>query len=256
MTPDPDQNLHQLLPWYVTGTLEEREQSRFEDHLADCVPCREEFELLARVRSEFERHGTTLLEPHPPSEQIVALARDELGTEEAASVRRHVALCAACATETRWVRGGAVRREQPDDRSPGVPWGWIAAVAATVSVFLILFPRGGPSDPTRVRHPAFLVPPERAAGPTPSVVTLDASADRPLLILELNLPSSAFPLDLAITDAKGKTVYTRSGITEDSILQRTYLFVDCNPRDCPPGAYTARVRGSEASSMLFRFEVR
>lgn len=188
----------------------------------------------------------------------MALARDELSPQEASPVRRHVALCASCAMETRWVVDDAA---QPTGRAVSArrlgtrarSWPWLLAAAAALATVALLIPGRGPADTTRIRRASFLAPPERAVGPQANLINTEG--DRLLLILELDLPPADFPVELEIVGADGRSILRQSGIGPEAILQGTYLFVDCTRSDCAPGAYTAKVRGSAGQEMSFRFEV-
>ena len=127
--------LHEMLPWYVAGTLDAKQADEFRQHLAECQSCRNEVGVLEPMRDELERHGAALLEDHPAAELVVAAARGELDGPEAERLRRHLALCSACATEVRWVRGDGVPHPSGSAVEKTNPfqlarWGWLAAAAA------------------------------------------------------------------------------------------------------------------------------
>jgi hypothetical protein len=42
LRPSEHESVHKLLPWFVNGTLSERETARVETHLAECEECRED----------------------------------------------------------------------------------------------------------------------------------------------------------------------------------------------------------------------
>jgi anti-sigma factor RsiW len=64
---DPHRQAELLLPWYVTGRLDDAEQALLEAHLAACAECRAELATQRRVRSEFAdlpvdaEHGWAML---------------------------------------------------------------------------------------------------------------------------------------------------------------------------------------------------
>jgi hypothetical protein len=263
------ESLHELLPWYVTGTLEAEELAAFREHLAGCPTCREEMGFLTEVREAFERHGEALLEPHPPAETVVAFARGDLGGDDGVQMRRHLVLCAACATEARWARdGAAVEREAPaaepsrptPESGSGAarPWKWATAIAATIAGVALALPLlQGPSGPrSGVVRPVTVRPPERSAGGR-NALALAPHEDRVLLLLGVDFPAESFPLALEITDRSGRRVHAERGIGRDLVLQDTHLFVELLRRDVPPGAYTARIRaeGGGASDMTYEFDV-
>jgi hypothetical protein len=64
---DPHRQAELLLPWYVTGRLDDAEQTLLEAHLAACAECRAELAAQRRVRSELAdlpvdaEHGWAML---------------------------------------------------------------------------------------------------------------------------------------------------------------------------------------------------
>ena len=59
--------IHELLPWYATGTLNETETLEFRDHLSGCEDCREEMATVEELKAELEIHGKAYLDDHPPA---------------------------------------------------------------------------------------------------------------------------------------------------------------------------------------------
>ena len=258
-----EDRIHELLPWYLTETLEPDEAAAFRDHLPGCEPCREEMAVIKKIQAEVERHGEEFLEDHPPAGRLVAALRGELEDDEAAKVRRHIALCTACATEARWVRGELAARApevpaQRPVRGARGAWVWLGAVAALVVAFMITKPLRTPVGPsTGVVTPQFVVPTERAEGEA-NVFTLPPAPQRLLLMFEVDLPRESFPVGIEILDADGESAHRQSGVAPESLLQDAYLFVQCHRRDCKPGSYTASItasRGDESAPLEFRFEV-
>ena len=39
-------DLHQILPWFMNGTLDSAERASFESHLAECRACRDEMSVI------------------------------------------------------------------------------------------------------------------------------------------------------------------------------------------------------------------
>ncbi|HEX4182375.1 MAG TPA: zf-HC2 domain-containing protein [Caulobacteraceae bacterium] len=50
---DPHRQAELLLPWYVTGQLDEAERALIEAHMAGCMDCRAQMDAERRVRAEF-----------------------------------------------------------------------------------------------------------------------------------------------------------------------------------------------------------
>jgi hypothetical protein len=100
---DKPARMHELLPWYLTGTLVSRLAEDFREHLTRCKACREEQSALEALSRKIARLGAAFLADHPSPALIVSAMRGELGEPEAAEVRKHVALCVTCAEESSWI---------------------------------------------------------------------------------------------------------------------------------------------------------
>lgn len=91
---DRGEQIHQriwdLLPWYVNGSLAEREREWVEAHLAACLRCQEEERLCRRMAGDVVRGGEIAPAPHPVQLQRM-LARIEESEEESAEPRRLLA---------------------------------------------------------------------------------------------------------------------------------------------------------------------
>jgi anti-sigma factor RsiW len=51
---DPHRQTQQLLPWYVTGTLDREETALVEQHVGECAECREDLETEAALAREIK----------------------------------------------------------------------------------------------------------------------------------------------------------------------------------------------------------
>ena len=256
-----DDRTHQLLPWYVTGTLDPAEADVFREHLAGCPDCREEMAVLQKIRDAVDRHGESFMSDHPPAERLVAAVRGNAPEAEREEILRHVGLCVSCATESRWIMGdlpagAAVPTPSPSTRASSRNLGpWIALAAAVVAL-AVLFPVLRPERrQDAILRPQYLIPTERSSSPR----IVEFSEDRPLvLVLEPDLPASAFPIDVEIVAAGGKVVVREADIDRTVLLDGLYLFVSCDPGHCVPGEYTVRIRSSTsdgtASEIRFRVD--
>ena len=115
------QQTWELIPWLVTGTLDEAEAGRVEAHLTVCPICRQEEktsrQLAEAIRSEAAR------EPAPAAERslgelMVRIDRTEEADRAAASARRHAP-------------GEAVRAPGAHRREEG--GGWLVRLAAALA---------------------------------------------------------------------------------------------------------------------------
>jgi anti-sigma factor RsiW len=96
----------ELLPWYLNGTLDEREQGEVRVHLEGCTQCRQALE---ETRLAWQIYGQ-----HIPSEALVALAWGE--TPEGLDpgvLERHLETCPECAAELEMARTS--RRLEEDE---------------------------------------------------------------------------------------------------------------------------------------------
>lgn len=97
----------ELLPWYLNGTLDERDQREVRLHLEGCGPCRQAL--------EESRLAWRIFDQHVPTEALVAMAWGE--TPEGIDpdlLERHLQSCPQCAAELEMVRTS--RRLEEDDR--------------------------------------------------------------------------------------------------------------------------------------------
>jgi len=97
----------ELLPWYLNGTLDKGVQEEVRVHLEGCTECRRALEETCLAWRIFDQHI--------PSEALVALAWGE--TPEGLDrdiLDRHLETCPECAAELELVRTG--RRLEEDDR--------------------------------------------------------------------------------------------------------------------------------------------
>lgn len=86
---DLGEKLHErvwgLLPWYVNGTLPQRERERVEDHLEVCRRCQEEERVCRRTAEAVQGAGEVAPTPHPVQLQRVLARIDETERTERAS---------------------------------------------------------------------------------------------------------------------------------------------------------------------------
>ena len=239
--------IHDLLPWYLNGTLEAAERDAFARHLQACGICRKEQAFLAKLQSEIERHGEDFLADHPSPETLLAVLAPSpelqaVSPERATETRRHLALCATCAEEARWLRGEAVARRGSSTSSMRRWWAAAAAVILVLAFTLpMLFRRPVPSPAGLIRP--VLVEPTLRAVEGRTEVRLPSGAESVYVYFPIDLPVEALPATLEILDSTRRTVY-RDRIAADDLTEGRFVFRELDRGACPDGDYTAEVRGA------------
>jgi hypothetical protein len=76
------QRVWELLPWYVNGSLAERERERVETHLAACLRCQGEERVCRRMAGDVARGGEVAPAPHPVQLQRMLARIEESEREE------------------------------------------------------------------------------------------------------------------------------------------------------------------------------
>ena len=233
-----DDPVHDLLPFYLNGTLEAAEADRFGRHLSSCDACREEADVLRGLGEEVERHGEAFFEPHPAASIIVDAALGRLPAAEGKAVRRHLDLCSTCDAEVRLVRGeGGSRRLRAV-----LPWA--IAASALVAGGLSLTLRPAPVRVTRIVQPNYVEQRVRAGGVT--VVEVPDGETSFEIVLPLDVAPSSYPVALEIRDARGAVVFGRAGLR--GAYRDRFLFVECLRSDFPDGDYVARATPSAGTA--------
>jgi anti-sigma factor RsiW len=74
-----------LIPWYVNGTLPQRERERVEDHLEVCPRCQEEERACRRTAEILQGAGEVAPTPHPVQLQRILARVEETEREERTS---------------------------------------------------------------------------------------------------------------------------------------------------------------------------
>jgi len=251
-------DLHELLPWYVNGTLDAGERANFEAHLADCRACRDEMSVIEELRGELKHPGLDLLADHPSPERLAGVSMDGANDAE---TRRHLALCLTCAEEVVWLKGETPCGATPQSvRRPAPRWALPASLAAAAVVvvvaaafFVLPRPTGHPtgrlqvdlipaSERGRADHPAVLVP---------------KNADDVHLVFEVDLGPEDFPASFRLLDAADRPVLTMEKLQPAELYRGAFLFIVCNRKDCPDASYVARLspRGGRLPDVEFPFRL-
>jgi Putative zinc-finger len=76
------QRIWELLPWYVNGSLAERERERVEAHLAACLRCQEEERICRRMAGDVAKGAEIAPAPHPVQLQRMLARIEESEREE------------------------------------------------------------------------------------------------------------------------------------------------------------------------------
>ena len=82
------QRVWELLPWYVNGSLAERERERVEAHLAACLRCQGEERVSRHLAGAVARAGEVAPAPHPVQLQRMLARIEESEREERESAGR------------------------------------------------------------------------------------------------------------------------------------------------------------------------
>lgn len=99
----------ELLPWYLNGTLDEKEQRDVREHLAGCERCRK---ALAETRLAWR-----IYDQHLPTEALVALAWSERPEGlDPSVVETHLQSCPQCSAELELVRMSRALEEEDGGR--------------------------------------------------------------------------------------------------------------------------------------------
>ena len=94
--------LCELLPWYVNGTLDEKELRAMDQHLERCAACAQEVTVLRAVRESARREAVSVLVPKPDSKQFLAAAKQR---KHQTALRRTAWVAAALAASVALIVG-------------------------------------------------------------------------------------------------------------------------------------------------------
>jgi hypothetical protein len=211
---------------------------------------------LEALRATAAEHGSALFSDHPDAERLVAVVRGEAGEEETAETRRHLAVCATCATEWRWIAGEAVAADGRGSRPPVGRWWAIGAAAAAVVLTGFLLLPGGGSEPDWGPPDTYMLAAEQRSEIDVPRIEVSRSGRPLLLLLEADLDATAFPLEIEISGPGGRVAY-RGTLGQADHLQQSYLPLVLDPSAFAPGRYVAQLRpqGSDSVPIESRFEV-
>jgi len=90
-----------LLPWYITDTLSKDEREKVEFHLKICPICRRSLKDVQWLSESIEKHGLVLTPEHIVPEKLVIYAesKTDLTESEITEIEQHLAQCADCKEE-------------------------------------------------------------------------------------------------------------------------------------------------------------
>jgi hypothetical protein len=265
-------DLHDLLPWYVGGSLGREEATAFEAHLGECQACARELRVWTELRKKLELHGEGYLADHPDPEALIAVVLPEHEPrpeeQQRLAVERHLAVCPTCAEEARWIRGDAravegsgadrVRAFGPIHVTRRAWIGPLAGVAAGFLLASVVLLRMRPSgvETTTGLIGIHQVQAATRDGGGPAEVRFAGDAGSLHLLLEVEV--EAFPVRLTIERSDGRSIYSADGIGRSDLFRERFLFVVCLRRDYPDGDYVAKIvtarDGGRATEYPFRVE--
>jgi hypothetical protein len=88
-------HIEEMIPWFVNGTLNEREHKRVADHLEQCVSCRAELVAQQRIRSAILQPGKVELAPQASFNKLwERISTDDQTPVPAANTRHRAAVAA------------------------------------------------------------------------------------------------------------------------------------------------------------------
>ena len=271
-------SIHELLPWYVNGTLEVGEAAAFKEHLTSCHPCRDELAVLEQMQAGLKRHGEALLADHPTPQNLVAALTTESGGSEldpsvARDIKRHIALCATCADEARWVmkeevaEGGAYEPAINRFGSEGRPAGsgrrslaWLLPLAAAVLLVAVAIPmtqRLRTVDATTGMIRMQFIESTQRAGDGQTVIAVPQGDGVVHLVLPVDVAPEAFPLRLEIRDASAALIHAEDVESAGDLYRNGFLFLRCKRQDCPDGDYLVHLKstGQDGERLEFPFRL-
>jgi len=259
--------MHQLLPWYVNKTLGPEATAEFEAHLVECLDCRGEMKLLEKMRAQLERHGEAVLSDHPTPEELVAAVTGnsrDLPPGRPEEVRRHIALCASCADEARWVlRGTEVGTGRAGESESPLPsgasaWRWLLPWLLPVAATLVLlfgapwFDRPGDEAANTGIVPFHLVERTQRGEDGPTVVEVASKDDVIRLIFPVDAAPDMFPLQFQIVDSAG-VIVRQDQADVDDVVRELFVMQNVSRDECPDGEYVARMLAANGSDEMVEY---
>jgi hypothetical protein len=111
-------NIAELLPWFVNGTLSEEERRKVERHLEVCPLCRDSLKALEWFSESMRTYASILPAEHIDPQKLVTYAesKDELTESELKELEDHLSHCADCRKELDTLL--RVHADMVQDRSP------------------------------------------------------------------------------------------------------------------------------------------
>lgn len=149
---DKNEQLEQLLPWHLAGSLEPDEQQEVVAWLKQSAEGREKLESLRQLAGAVRHVDPQALEPHPATGRLVNYAMGKIWkSTEREEIELHIEACPTCATEAGMARKAAAgelfAEAAPAPRTglSGILQGWQRlflhpAFAGLVLLALLVYP--------------------------------------------------------------------------------------------------------------------
>ena len=155
------EDIHRLVPLYVSGSLPAEDKSRLEAELVHSRELRDEVEFWKYTLAAVKTHQSQTGEAHLPPENLLGFLEGSLPQDVLAKVREHLSSCSECTTDLQIIQElhREVSLESTEDKQTRTKqtallpnsrsWriGYLVAAAAALVVFIFLQDFDSSRDP-------------------------------------------------------------------------------------------------------------